>query len=69
MTITMLLTIGIDHSRGRATNADVVSTRGTSATVVPRREEIKEVVVFIDDGSLDRATVGSSLGKSRDRRA
>ena len=69
MSLTMLLTIETDHSRGRATNADVVSARGASATVVPRREEIKEVVVFVDDGSLDRATVGSSLGKSRDRRA
>ena len=69
MSLTMLLTIETDHPRGRATNADVVSARGASATVVPRREEIKEVVVFVDDGSLDRATVGSSLGKSRDRRA
>ena len=65
----MLLTIAIDHSRGRATNTDVVSTRGASATVVPRREEIEEIVMFVDDRSLDRATVGSSLGKSRDRRA
>ena len=44
----MLLTIETDHSRGRATNADVVSARGASATVVPRREEIKEVVVFVE---------------------